>query len=256
MRSFLSFFKKELLETRRSGKLTLLLLLFFLFGVMNPAVAKLTPWLMEVMSESLAESGMTVTSVTVDALTSWTQFFKNIPMALIVFLLVYGGCFTKEYERGSLILLLTKGLPRYQVVLAKALTLLLVWTAGYWLCFGVTYGYTAYFWENSIAQNLIFSAISWWAFGLWTIGLLVLFSTLLSSMGNVLLGTGCTVLASYLPGLLPKVKKFVPTKLMDGNALIYGLENTDSYLPALIIALSMAVVCSGIGDFVFDKKQL
>ena len=256
MRSFLAFFKKELLETRRSGKLTLLALLFFLFGVMNPAIAKLTPWLMEIMSESLAESGMVVAEVTVDALTSWTQFFKNIPMALIVFLLVYSGCFTKEYERNTLIPILTKGLPRYQVVLAKSLTLLLIWSAGYWLCFGVTYGYTAYFWDQTIVENLGFSSLSWWAFGIWTVGLTVLFSTLASTSGIVLLGTGSTVLASYLLGLIPKVKKYVPTKLMDGNSLTYGLEAAEDYLPSLIIALSISVICIGISVLVFDKKQL
>ena len=256
MRSFLAFFKKELLETRRSGKLTLLALLFFLFGVMNPAIAKLTPWLMEIMSESLAESGMVVAEVTVDALTSWTQFFKNIPMALIVFLLVYSGCFTKEYERNTLIPILTKGLPRYQVVLAKSLTLLLIWSAGYWLCFGVTYGYTAYFWDQTIVENLGFSSLSWWVFGIWTVGLTVLFSTLASTSGIVLLGTGSTVLAAYLLGLIPKVKKYVPTKLMDGNSLTYGLEAAEDYLPSLIIALSISVICIGISVLVFDKKQL
>ena len=256
MRSFLAFFKKELLETRRSGKLTLLALLFFLFGVMNPAIAKLTPWLMEIMSESLAESGMVVAEVTVDALTSWTQFFKNIPMALIVFLLVYSGCFTKEYEHNTLIPILTKGLPRYQVVLAKSLTLLLIWSAGYWLCFGVTYGYTAYFWDQTIVENLVFSSLSWWAFGIWTVGLTVLFSTLASTSGIVLLGTGSTVLASYLLELIPKVKKYVPTKLMDGNSLTYGLEAAEDYLPSLIIALSTSVICIGLSVLVFDKKQL
>ena len=256
MRSFLAFFKKELLETRRSGKLTLLGLLFFLFGVMNPAVAKLTPWLMEIMSDSLAESGMVIGEVTVDALTSWTQFFKNIPMALIVFVLVYGGCFTKEYEHNTLIPILTKGLPRRQVVLAKSLTLLLVWSLGYWLCFGVTYGYTAYFWDQTIVENLFFSALSWWAFGVWTVGLIVLFSTLAASSGNVLLGTGSVALASYLIGLIAKVKKFVPTKLMDGNSLTYGMEAAEDYLPALIIALTMAVICIGISIPIFNKKQL
>ena len=109
MRSFIALVKKEFLESIRSRKLLILGLLFFLFGVMNPAIAKLTPWLMEITSESLASAGMTVGEVTVNALTSWTQFFKNIPMALIVFLLMCSGIFTKEYESGSLILILTKG---------------------------------------------------------------------------------------------------------------------------------------------------
>ena len=88
MKAFFAFFKKEVLESARSGKLLFLTLLFCAFGIMNPAIAKLTPWLLEIMADELAGSGMTVTEVTVDALTSWTQFFKNIPMALIAFVLM------------------------------------------------------------------------------------------------------------------------------------------------------------------------
>ena len=135
MRSFVAFFKKELLESARSSKLLLLGILFIAFGIMNPAIAKLTPWMLEVMAEQLAESGMTVTAVTVDALTSWTQFFKNIPMALIVFVLVYSGIFTKEYESETLVLVFTKGLSRYKAVLAKTLLTVMLWSAGYWLCY-------------------------------------------------------------------------------------------------------------------------
>ena len=148
MRAFLAFFKKELLDALRSGRLVILGCLFVAFGVMNPAVAKLTPWLMELMSESLAESGMVITEVNVDALTSWTQFYKNIPMALIAFVLIHASTLTREYESGTLVLLVTKGLSRTTVVLAKATALLGLWTVGYWLCFGVTYLYNAYFWDN------------------------------------------------------------------------------------------------------------
>ena len=256
MRAFLAFFKKELLETVRSGKLTVLGLLFFLFGVMNPAIAKLTPWLLETLSDSLAENGMTVTAVTVDALTSWTQFFKNVPMALIVFVLMYSGSFTKEYADGTLIPILTKGLPRYKVVLSKTLTELLVWSLGYWLCFGVTYGYNAYFWDNSAAQNLLFSVVCWWLFGIWVVALSLLFSTLTESNTGVLLGTGGAVLASYLLGLLPKLQAYVPTKLMDGNSLIYGMDGADSYWKALLIVCGISLICVAISIPVFNKKQL
>lgn len=77
MRSFLAILKKENLECVRSGKLTILCILFLLFGIMNPAIAKMIPWLLKIMSDSLAETGMTVTDTTIDALTSWTQFFKE-----------------------------------------------------------------------------------------------------------------------------------------------------------------------------------
>ena len=88
MRALIAFFKKEMTEQIRSGKLLFLMILFILFGVMNPAIAKLTPWLLETMSESLEATGMTVTPVTVTALDSWVQFFKHMPMALIAYVLM------------------------------------------------------------------------------------------------------------------------------------------------------------------------
>ncbi|MBR4933213.1 MAG: ABC transporter permease subunit, partial [Clostridia bacterium] len=154
MKSLISFVKKEFLEQARSGRMMILFILFVLFGIMNPAVAKLTPWLLEVMSDSLAASGMIITEVTVTALDSWVQFFKNIPMALIVFVLIESSIFTKEYSSGTLVLSLTKGLERYKVVLAKATVMYSLWTAFYFICFGITYVYNAYFWDNSIAQSL------------------------------------------------------------------------------------------------------
>lgn len=128
MRSLLSFLKKEYMETVRTGKLIILILLFMLFGIMNPATAKMTPWMMEMLSDTMAESGLIVTNIQVDAMTSWIQFFKNIPIALIAFMLIFSDIFTKEYKSGTLLLILTKGLSRYKVVLAKTVLLLSFWT--------------------------------------------------------------------------------------------------------------------------------
>lgn len=256
MKSLIAFVKKEFLEQLRSGKLLILGILFVLFGVMNPAVAKLTPWLLELMSESLAESGMTVGEVTVTAMDSWVQFFKNIPMALIVFVLLQGSIFTKEYSSGTLVLCLTKGLERFKVVVSKALTMTVLWTVGYWICFWVTYAYNAYYWDNSVAQSLAFSAVCWWLFGVLTISLTTLFSTLFRSSSGVILGTGATVLASYLLSLLPKLSELMPTLLMDGTSLIYGYAEAEKYVTALVITSVASVLCFALSIPVFNKKQL
>ena len=79
MKQLIAFSKKECLEVWRTGKFLILLLVFVLFGIMNPAIAKLTPWMMEQFATSLEESGLIVTEVTVTAMTSWTQFYKNVP---------------------------------------------------------------------------------------------------------------------------------------------------------------------------------
>lgn len=256
MRSLLAFTKKEITEQARTGKLLFLGILFILFGIMNPAVAKLTPWLMEQMADSLADMGMNITEVTVTAMDSWVQFFKNIPMALIAFVLLESSIFTKEYRSGTLILSLTKGLARWKVVMSKTALLTLLWTAGYWLCYGITYAYNAYYWDNSIAQSLVFSAVAWWVFGLWVIALTVLFSTISTANTGVLVGTGGVVLASSLAGMIPKLTKYLPTMLTDGNSLIYGTKNPEDYTAALIVACVTAAASFAVSLTLFNKKQL
>ncbi len=256
MKSLLAFLKKEWMEQVRSSHLMILGILFILFGIMNPAIAKLTPWLFEVMADSLAESGMVVTTVAVDAMTSWTQFFKNVPMGLIAFVLLESSIFTKEYQSGTLILALTRGLERYKVLLAKAIVLLVLWTVCYGICFAITYGYNAYFWDNAVAQNLIFSVFCWWLFGIWTIFLLVFFSAIATTNTGVLAGTGVVVLGAYLVGLLPKVSKFMPTKLIETTGLLVGVEEVSVYICAIVVLLVICVGCLVAGILLLNKKKL
>ena len=247
---------KEYLEAARAGKIVILLLLFVLFGIMSPAIAKLTPWMMETLSDSMAGSGFIVTNVQVDALTSWTQFFKNIPIALIAFVLIFSDIFTKEYKSGTLLLILTKGLSRYKAVLAKAVLLLSLWTVGYGICFAITYGYNAYFWDNHIMNHLLFSVTIWWLFGVWVICLMVLFSSLLQNNAGVILCVGGTVLLAYLLSIIPKVKAYSPTVLMNTNSILMGVEEIDAYVKAIVITVFLCIVCVAASIPVVNKRQL
>lgn len=256
MKALIAFFKKEMTDQLRTGKLLILGLVFSLLGILNPATAKLMPWLFETLSETLAESGMTVTVTTVTAMDSWVQFFKNIPMALIVFVLLEGGIFTGEYRTGTLTLSLTKGLHRYKVVLSKSVSLILLWTLGYWLCFWITYAYNAYFWDNSAAHSLGFAATAWWVFGLFTVALTVLFSTASRTSSGVVLGTGGVIFLSYLLSIIPKLNSYLPTRLLDGNSLIYGLETSEGYFESMLISALLSLACLVAAVPIFNKKQL
>ena len=66
MTQLMAFTKKEWIEVFRTGKFMIITVMFLLFGVMNPAIAKLTPWMMEAYSESLEGAGLTVTETKVD----------------------------------------------------------------------------------------------------------------------------------------------------------------------------------------------
>ena len=92
MRTMIAFIKKELLEQVRTGKIMIMGILFILFGIMNPAIALLTPWILETFAESMQSSGLIVTAKTVTALDSWMQFYKNVPMLLIAFTSLPSQC--------------------------------------------------------------------------------------------------------------------------------------------------------------------
>lgn len=256
MKTLYAFLKKEFMDAVRSGRLIVILLLFMLFGVMNPAIAKLTPWMLKMAAESMADSGLILMDVPVDAMTSWTQFFKNIPLALAAFVLIFCDIFTREYSSGTLLLVLTRGLSRCKVVLAKTALMLLLWTLGYGLCFLLTYGYNAYFWDNGIAQNLFPAVVLWWVFGVWVICLLALFSSLLRSHTGVSLSVGGTVLFACLMSLLPRAKVYSPAMLLEAGSLLSGAAGVEAYGKALILTVSCSVLCVAASIPVMNRKQL
>lgn len=256
MRSLIAFIKKELIEQIRTGKLLIMGILFILFGIMNPAIAMLTPWLLETFADSMQSSGLVVTATTVTALDSWMQFYKNVPMLLIAFVLFEGNIFTKEYESGTLILSLTKGLKRYKVVASKALVLVMLWTVGYWTCFGITYGYNTYYWDNSVANNLMFSVVCWWIFGLWVISLMILFSVIANSNAGVLTSIGGVVLGAYMVSMVPTISEYLPTMLAGSGSLIYGATEVKMYYVPISIAVITWIMCICASIPVFNKKKL
>lgn len=256
MRQLTAFTKKELMQQARSGKILILGILFCLFGIMNPAISKMTPWLLEIMSEDLAESGFVVGTITVDALTSWTQFFKNMPLALIVFILMFSGNLTDEFQNGTLINVLTKGLKRPNIIIPKIGVAIALWTIGYFLSFGITYGYNAYFWDNAIAQNLFFSVFSFYIVGVWLITVIYLASSFFKASSAVTLTVGIAFGGSYLLGLIAKLKEYVPTFLMNSGEMLLGKTDIGRYLTAIIITAALILLNIVLSVVIFNRKHM
>lgn len=251
MKSLISFTKKEFTEHYRLGRLLILGGMAVLLGVMNPAIAKFMPKLLELTGSS----NLTITIGEVTAMDSWMQFFKNIPMVLIAFILIESSIFTKEFQSGTLVLALTKGLSRYKVVVSKFFVMAVLWSSTYFINFGVTYAYTAYYWDTSGIDNLMYSIVFYWLFGMVAVALTVLFSTLSKSNIGVLVGTGGVIFGSYLVGsLFSKVQDYLPTKLMDGVSLISGLAEFVDYKNAVLVACGVIVLSFVLSIPLFNKK--
>lgn len=256
MKGFKAFFKKEIKELIRTKRLMILLGVFILVGIMNPAIAKLTPLLLEKMSDEFASQGITLNAVKVSAVDSWSQFAKNASTVLIVTLIIFSGIYTSEYSKGTLIPLLTKGLSRSSVVLSKLAVMLLTWSIGIWLCYGITYFYSDFYWDNSVVKELFFAAFCWWLFGVFMISIIVFFSSFTNSGIQVMLCTGAVYFVISLLGMYSKIKNNLPICLTDSVSLYKGESVPGDYLGAVVITAILSAALIFLSLPITHKRQI
>lgn len=264
MKPLTAFIKKEWMELFRSGRFTILLILFILFGIMSPTLAKLTPVLYEMLAESMKEQGITVSQIEVTALTSWMQYFKNAFMELIVLVCMFSGIITNEYQKGTLIPMYTRGLSRGNVLFAKFFTTVMVWTLCYYLCFGITYAYNAFFWDNSIVSHLALSVFCLYLLGIWLITVIFAASALLPSGATVMLAAGAVFAGLYFISLIPKISKYLPVRLLNAGELvtknpladISGAFTVDDCYPAIAVTLMLCLLNYIIAYLFLRQKKL
>ena len=254
MSHYIAFFKKELLESTRTYKMPILLSIFFVFGIMSPLAAKLTP---ELLSAFMPE-GMSISLPEPSAFDSWAQFFKNISqMGLIIMVIVFSGTLSSEISKATLINMLTKGLLRPAVIISKYFCMALVWTLSLMVSFLVTLGYTTYLFSGDGIANLLFSVFCLWLFGMFLLALLLFSSTVASGNYAGLLVTGGVVVAFMICGIMPNFHEYSPLSLASKNMdlITNAIEASSIYASILISgALTLALVVLSVA--IFRKKQL
>ena len=254
MRNYIAFTKKELLESVRTYKLLIMLIVFFVFGIMSPLAAKMMP---EILKTAMPE-GMTVTLPVPAAIDSWAQFFKNVSqMGLIVLMIVFSGVLGTELSKGTLINLLTKGLARRTVILSKFTGMAIIWTISYAAAFIVTLGYTVYLFPNEGVSNLLFSVFCLWLFGVFLLSVLIFASALVKSNYGALLISGAVIVALMICNITPDLHSYNPFSLASDNvALLTKAVEASSLSYAAVISIICSVILIIASILVFRKRQL
>lgn len=254
MSHFLVFVKKELVEYARTYKLLILLVVFIIFGIMNPLVAKLTPELLT----SFMPEGMFVTIPEPTALDSWAQFFKNTQqMGLIVLLLVFSGVLGTELTKGTLINLLTKGLSRQAVVLAKYTAMVLVWTLSVVVSAMLTWIYTVYLFPDGPMGYLFVAIFCMWLFGVFLLALLLASATMVRGNYGGLLLTGLALVILMVVNIFPEAHTFNPLSLGAKNmSLVSGTVDPSSLYAAMVVSTLAICGLLFLSVLVFQKKEL
>ena len=243
------------MESLRTYKLGIMLAVFVLLGIMSPMFAKLLP---ELLKEIDMGAGVTLQLPEPSALDSWAQFFKNVgQMGVLTLVIVFSGITANELSKGALINILTKGMKRSTVILSKFTVASIIWTVSYLLCLGITYLYTAYYWETEVMPHAFWAFTSPWVYGLFLISLMILGGVWLKSfLGSLSLTGGAIVMMSLL-SILPNFQKYNPLSLGGGTlALLNGQKTPDDFIPALVICLVLTVSVIAGTVAVFNRKQI
>lgn len=254
MKAFIAFTKKEFMESIRTYKFAILIIVFLLFGFMNPVIAKVMPE----MLQSFLPEGMTITLPPSTAIDSWMQFFKNVSqMGFILLVVLNSGLMATEFSRGTLVNVLTKGLSRSTVVFSKLFASVMIWTLSYLICTVVTYAYTLYFWPSGTVEHLLLALLGLWIFGILLIAFTILGGVLFKTMGGSLIFTGFLVVVMTVINIFPKARPYNPSTISSSNvALLTGGQSIMDFNLSIGIAL-IAIVVSIIGSvLLFNKKQI
>ncbi len=254
MKGFYAFTKKEFSEQLRGYKALVLTAVLFLLGMMSPLLAKLLPDIIGIMDIG----GMTLTVPEPTVLDAYTQFFKNVgQLGFVVMLLIFSGLLSQDVTKGTLIVLLAKGLSRTAVILSKFLTALVVWTAGFALTAVTAYGYTVFLFGSGTLPNLFYALFCLWLFGVFILALLMFASTLAPGNYGGLILTAGTLIVLLLLNSFPAIGKFSPVSLASGNAaLIGGTAVMQDITSAVWVSLTAITALLAAAVLIFRKKRL
>ena len=61
---------------------------------------------------------------------------------------------------------------------------------------------------------------------------------------------------AYLLSVIPKVKVYSPITLMNTNSLLTGEAEIDAYIKAIVVAVSLCIVCVTVSIPIINKRQL
>lgn len=254
MNTLLALLKKETMEFNRTYKLLILFAVFLILAILSPLAAKFMPDIMaQFLPKEIAESFPTPS-----ALDSWAQFFKNFSqIGLFVIALLFAGMIIHERNEGTLIILLTKGLHRSSVVLAKSLFAMLIWTIMYWISFSVTYFYTWYYWRDEHVPFLAVAVSHLWLFGLLLIAVILFGNVLFKSIYANLLWTALFVGIWFVVSIFPKTDNFNLLKLAtNGDQILQGLYSVHDYKWIYMMAIGSILFIQFITIQIFNKKSI
>lgn len=248
------FMRKELLESWRNYHLLIIVAIFVVFGIEGPLMAKLTPDLLKIASTSQ----MTIKMPDPTSVEAWQQYYKNITqIGIFILAVIFSGTISNEISKGTLVNLVTKGLPRYAVVIAKYVVAMLQWCLAVIIAFLINWAYTAYYFPDDKSPNIWTGMWPLLVFGLLFVAVVIFGSTLSKSNYVGFLMSVILFISLMLVNIFEKLQKYNPISLVTDNLdLVKGTEKISHIYPAIGISVVATMIVLSISILILNKKKI
>lgn len=253
MKLFWAVLSKELREQWRTYRFLITLIVLNLFGLLSPLLAYFTPQILQAVPGVEGLSEIIPPPTVQDAI---GQYIKNLSQFAILFaILLPMGSVSREKERGTAALVLTKPLPRSTFLLAKAVA--------YGLTFAVSLliaGLAGYYYTGLLFEFLPFDR--WmamngflWLYVMVYVGLTLLFSTLSRSQA-LAAGLSFTVLLALgVISISKTIAVYLPAQLITWGATLF-VQPESAYWGSLGVSAGLIVAAMLAAWLIFRRQEL
>ena len=238
MRQFSVLLRKDFLELLRTKRILIVGIIFVVFALSSPLLAKLTP-------ELLRSLGDQVQIIMPDATTvdSYGQFVSNVSQICVWALIVaFGGLIVRERKSGMFNNLLNNGVSRSVFVLSKVTAQLLVVSLIYVVsCLLFSFYNQVLFGEFWLADSLL-SFVMMYVFLVFAISFINLFSVISKSfIMSMVLSFFMTIVIALFD--LFEFGRYLPNHLISMSVTIFNNPSVMDYVwPNIGITLGMSLV--------------
>ena len=255
MTGFATLLRKELLEQWRTRRIVIVGIVFLLFGLGSPLLAKYTPEILKSVGTGMPGASITLPpATTADAV---AQLAKNVgQLGILIAILLAMGSVATEKERGTAAFLLTMPAGRAAFLCAKLVALATTLLVAMALATGGAWAYTTLLFEPlPVAGTIAMGLVLW--LELCAFAALTFLASTASSSQLVAGGVGFVALVVMsILGIVPVVGQWSPIGA-SSVPIDLALGTVPSMLiPAVVgsvacIALSVAVALA-----VFRRQEL
>ena len=184
-------------------------------------------------------------------LDAFMQFFKNMyGLVILIVMMTFMGMVVEEKVRGSVLLVLSKGLSRSSFILCKFGSSVLFFSVGYGISVLVHLSYTSFLFPPYLYDAIWIPLMLFWLYGIFMIALTLLCSTLVKTTTMAAVMSFIAYGLVSISGSIPRIGSSLPGSFQNlGAEMMLGSKGLHAFiLPA---AVTFGLICMIVFSTVF-----